>query len=71
MRTARRLCLVWGIHAVRTPEADRMSEIVEYRLRDGRERGPGRPGELIAIAAGVPFGVAGTTNLLRLERLPG
>jgi pyruvate kinase len=27
------------------------------------------PGEIIAIATGMPFGVAGTTNLLRIERL--
>jgi pyruvate kinase len=27
------------------------------------------PGEIIAIAAGMPFGVNGTTNLLRIERL--
>ena len=29
------------------------------------------PDELIAIAAGMPFGVAGTTNLLRIARVPG
>ena len=33
--------------------------------------GLAQPGELIAIAAGMPFGVAGTTNLLRMARLPG
>jgi pyruvate kinase len=27
------------------------------------------PGEIVAIAAGMPFGLAGTTNLLRIERL--
>jgi pyruvate kinase len=71
VRTARRLCLVWGIHAIRTPEADRMSAIVEFACETAASEGLAGPGELIAIAAGVPFGVAGTTNLLRLERLPG
>jgi len=33
-------------------------------------RGAASPGDIIAIAAGMPFGVAGTTNLLRIERLP-
>ena len=32
--------------------------------------GLAKPGDIIAIAAGMPFGVAGTTNLLRIERLP-
>jgi pyruvate kinase len=27
------------------------------------------PGEIVAIAAGMPFGVPGSTNLLRIERL--
>jgi pyruvate kinase len=71
VRTARRLCLVWGIHAVRTREAERMSEIVDCACETAASEGLAGPGELIAIAAGAPFGVAGTTNLLRLERLPG
>ncbi len=71
VRTARRLCLVWGIHAVRTPMAERMAEIVDYACETAAAEGLAGPGELIAIAAGVPFGVAGTTNLIRIERLPG
>lgn len=34
------------------------------------ERGVAEAGDIIAIAAGMPFGMAGTTNLLRIERLP-
>jgi pyruvate kinase len=33
-------------------------------------RGVAAAGDIIAIATGMPFGVAGTTNLLRIERLP-
>jgi pyruvate kinase len=33
-------------------------------------RGVAGAGDIIVIAAGMPFGVAGTTNLLRIERLP-
>ncbi|MBT6274140.1 MAG: hypothetical protein HOI95_08410, partial [Chromatiales bacterium] len=32
--------------------------------------GLGEPGDRIVIAAGVPFGTAGTTNLLRVARIP-
>ena len=31
----------------------------------------GGPDDLLAIAAGMPLGVAGTTNLLRIARVPG
>ena len=64
-----RLCLVWSIHAVRIREADRVSQIVEHACETVRDEGLAGPGDIIAIAAGMPFGVAGTTNLLRIERL--
>jgi pyruvate kinase len=71
LRTARRLCLVWGIHAVRTREAARVAEIVEYACGTAQAEDLAGPGDIIAIAAGQPFGIAGSTNLLRIERLPG
>jgi pyruvate kinase len=69
VRTARRLALVWGTYPVRTPEAAHVSEIVAQACATARAEGLATPGEIIAIAAGMPFGVAGTTNLLRIERL--
>ena len=30
----------------------------------------GKPGDNIVIVAGIPFGVSGTTNLLRVAGLP-
>jgi pyruvate kinase len=70
VRIARRLCLVWGLYAVRTRWAARVAEMVEYACETAAAEGLAGPGDLIAIAAGLPFGVAGSTNLLRLERLP-
>ena len=54
---------------MRIREADRISEIVEHACETVRDEGLAGPGDIIAIAAGMPFGVAGTTNLLRIERL--
>ena len=69
--TARRLCLVWGTYATHAPEAQHVAEIVEQACATAGSAGLTQPGDIIAIAAGMPFGVAGTTNLLRLERVPG
>jgi pyruvate kinase len=68
-QTPCRLCLVWGIHAVRIREADRVSEIVEHACETVRDEGLAGPGDIIAIAAGMPFGVAGAKKPLRIERL--
>ena len=71
VRIARRLCLVWGMYAVRIREADRVSEIVEHACATVCAEGLAKPGDVIAVTAGMPFGVAGTTNLLRFTRLDG
>ena len=72
IRVARRLSLVWGTYGVQTPASEKLSEIVDYACATTAATGFARAGDIIAIAAGAPFGVAGTTtNLLRLARLPG
>jgi pyruvate kinase len=71
VRIARRLCLVWGMYAVRIREADRVSEIVDHACATVCAEGLAGPGDVIAITAGMQFGVAGTTNLLRFTRLDG
>ena len=64
--------MVWGTYPVQTPEAEHVAEIVDYACATVAAHGMAEPGGIIAIAAGMPFGVSGTTtNLLRIERLPG
>src|ERR1041384_5705803 len=71
MATARRLALVWGTHAVHVPEFGRLSEIVDNACSIVTREGFARPGDTIAVAGGMPFGVAGGTNLLRVAQVPG
>src|SRR4051812_38917578 len=68
--TARRLALVWGTHAVHVQEFGRLSEIVDNAFAIVRREGFAGPGDTIAIAGGMPFGVAGGTNLLRIAQVP-
>ncbi|PID62238.1 MAG: pyruvate kinase [Gammaproteobacteria bacterium] len=70
-RTARRLALVWGVHAVqlRTKNMDNIDDMVANAIRVTLEEDFGEIGEIIAITAGMPFGRTGTTNMLRLTRL--
>jgi pyruvate kinase len=68
VRTARRLCLVWGMYALRTREAARIAEMVEHACATAAAEGLAGPGDLVAVAAGMTLGVSGSTNLLRIER---
>jgi hypothetical protein len=49
-----------------TPPADGVRAIVAMACGAVAERGFAGPGDIIAIAAGIPFRVAGSTNLLRI-----
>jgi pyruvate kinase len=64
--TARRLAVVWGVHAMMTPDAHSLSEAVTRAVRAAQVEGFAQPGDEIVVAAGVPFGQSGTTNTLRV-----
>jgi pyruvate kinase len=64
---ARRLALAWGVHAVPVGAGIQdMAGMVETARAVVRTQGFAAPGAAIAIAAGMPFGTAGTTNLLHI-----
>lgn len=67
--TARALSFVWGIHSVHTHEISDVPEMVEYASQTALQEGFAEKADVIVIAAGMPFGAAGTTNLLRIARL--
>jgi pyruvate kinase len=65
--TARRLAVVWGVHAVVVPEVHTMSEAVSRATRVALAEGFAAHGQEVVVAAGVPFGHSGTTNALRVS----
>ncbi|MFK7853078.1 MAG: pyruvate kinase [Granulosicoccus sp.] len=67
--TARRLALVWGVHAVIHEVQNSIDDMVSSAIQITLAEGFGEIGEIIAITAGMPFGRSGTTNMLRLTRL--
>lgn len=69
LATARSLALVWGVHAVLTHDVAAVSEMTEFACATAVREGFAQAGQTIVIAAGMPFGTAGTTNLLRIAQL--
>ncbi len=67
--TARRLALVWGIHAVKSTDIQRVEEMVDRACQTALHEGFADVGEILVIVAGMPFGVSGTTNLIRIARV--
>ncbi len=66
MAVARRLALAWGVHAIHAQDARTMTEAVTRAARLAREEGFASHGDSVVVAAGIPFGQAGTTNSLRV-----
>ena len=66
--SARRLAVVWGVHPVVTQEATSMTDMVTRALRAAQTEGFAKSGDEVVVTAGVPFGVPGTTNALRVAR---
>ena len=69
LATARRLPLVWGVHPVLCREVESVPEMSELARETVLEEGFGKIGQTIVISAGMPFGIAGTTNLLHIQQL--
>lgn len=67
---ARRLSLSYGVHAVCTPEIQGdFSGPVPHASEILQDEGLSEKGERFVMTAGVPFGVSGTTNILRIAEV--
>ena len=70
-KTARKLGLLWGAHAVRTRDIANFEEMIAKAKRMVLRHGVARGGDRIIIIAGVPFGTPGSTNVIHIVRLVG
>lgn len=64
--TARRLALAWGVHSVHIPDVVDVPQMTTVACEIARREGFAAAGQTIVAIAGMPFGEAGTTNLLRI-----
>jgi len=69
IKTARFLSLVWGVHATLTKNISSFSEMVDTACKKAVSEGFAEVHQQIIITAGVPFGTAGGTNILRVTKI--
>ena len=68
--TVRRCALMWGVQAASMRRHEVTEELIADAARRVVELGWGRPGQRVAITAGLPSGRPGTTSLLQVQALP-
>lgn len=66
-RVMRKLAMYWGIKPVKSSKLDSTDEVIENSVQRALEVGYIKNGDLVVITAGVPVGVAGSTNLLKVH----
>ncbi|HKT14003.1 MAG TPA: pyruvate kinase [Allosphingosinicella sp.] len=71
IKTARRLGLLWGAHAVHTRDVAGFEEMVAKSKRMALRHGVAKGGDRVILMAGVPFGTPGSTNVIHIVRLIG
>ena len=64
-----RLLLHWGVYPFQVGEASSIDEFFDTGAKLAKELGLAKTGDLMVITGGVPIGVAGSTNLLKVEKI--
>jgi len=67
--TARRLALAWGVNPVVCDDVTSVAGMTELAVKTAVELRFAQSGQTIVIAAGMPFGTPGSTNLLRIAQI--
>jgi pyruvate kinase len=64
-----RLMLRWGVYPFQIAGPSSVEELFAMGAKLSKELGLAKPGDLIVITGGIPVGVAGSTNLLKVEKV--
>ncbi len=67
--TARRLAVVWGVHAVIANEIDSFTAATDEAREEARKENMAQPGDRIVVTAGVPFRQSGGTNMVHVAKV--
>ncbi len=70
VKTARRMCLVWGVIPLVGEECYSFAEMLDICTRVLQKHQLASKGEHLVVTAGVPFGSPGATNIVRLVTMP-
>jgi pyruvate kinase len=63
----RRLMLSWGVQPVQVAVPSSISDLFREASAVSREMGVAKTGDLVVVTGGIPLGMAGTTNMLKVE----
>lgn len=63
----RKLALVWGVYPVLSKNSELTDEVIDRAIIASLDRSYIEEGDLVVVTAGLPVGVSGTTNLIKVH----
>ncbi|MBI2252066.1 MAG: pyruvate kinase, partial [Armatimonadetes bacterium] len=63
----RQLNLSWGVYSFLAPRAENSDELIKKTVQKIQKENLIKPGDLMVITAGIPPGVPGSTNMIKLH----
>jgi pyruvate kinase len=67
--TCRALSLCWGVKPILVKNISNTDEMISYSENILKENKMVEKGDVIVIIAGVPLGVKGSTNLIKMQKV--
>ena len=67
--TRRRLALSWGVSSVLVPRYETVDELLAVAERTAVQSAGASPGDVVIVTAGLPIGVGGRTNLVKVQTI--
>lgn len=68
-RVCRQMNMSWGVYPLVIQEETNTDELLLHAVESAKNAGYLEKDDLVAITAGVPLGISGTTNLMKVERV--
>ena len=65
-KMVRRMLLMWGVQPVFVSQSSNTDEMMSNAIAGAMSSGWVKTGDLVVITAGVPVGITGTTNMIRV-----
>lgn len=65
----RKLALEWGVYPVLSKLSTSTDEVIDNSISAAIDNGYAQEGDLVIITAGIPVGLAGTTNMIKVHTI--
>ncbi len=65
----RKLALEWGVYPIVANESNSTDEVIDNSVNAAIDYGYVKQGDLVVITAGIPVGLSGTTNMIKVHTI--